>query len=80
MLEFSSNKIKLNHFHVDNNKDELVIGYDTIIGNELMVQICVMDNFKNKVLQCDDNAVPMKNPKSFLGQGDLIRSYICSRW
>ena len=68
MLEISSNRIILNHFHVDNNKVELVIGYDMIIGHDLMVQICVMANFKHQVLKWDDNTVPMKNPRSFLGQ------------
>ena len=68
MLELSSNKIILNHFHVDNTKGELVIGYDMIIVYDLMVQICVMDKFKHQVLKWDDTTVPMKYPRSLIVQ------------
>ena len=68
MLELSSNKIILNHFHVDNNKVELVIGYDMIIVHDLMVQICVMANFKHQVLKWYDTAVPMKDPRILIVQ------------
>ena len=39
MTELSSNKIIEHHLHVDNNKGELEIGYEIIIGHDLMVQL-----------------------------------------
>ena len=41
-----------------------------------MLQICVMADFKHQVLQYDDTAVPIKDPRSFLGQEDLTISYM----
>ena len=37
MLEFSSSKIILHHFHDNNNEGELGVYYDIIIGRDLMV-------------------------------------------
>ena len=45
MPYFSSIKIILHLFNVDNNGGLLGIGYDMIIDRDLMVQICLMDNF-----------------------------------
>ena len=39
MPGFSSGKIILHHFHVDNNESELGIGYVMIIGRNLMLQL-----------------------------------------
>ena len=39
MLEFSIRKIIEHRFHVDNDKGELGIGYDMIIGCDLMLQL-----------------------------------------
>ena len=60
MLEFSISKIILHQFHVDNNEGELGVGYDMIIGRDLMVQLGLSANFKNEVLQWDGITVPMK--------------------
>ena len=50
MPDFSSSKI-INHlFHVDNDKDESVIGYDMIIGRDLMVKLVLASDFKRQVL------------------------------
>ena len=46
MPEFSSSKITNHHFHVDNNKGESCIGYDMIIGRDLMVQLVLTADFK----------------------------------
>ena len=73
MPEFSSSKI-INHcFHVNNNKGELVIGYDMIIVRDLMVQIGLMANFKRQVIQWYGAIVHMKEPISFLGKSDLTK-------
>ena len=74
MPELSTSKI-INHcFHVDNNKGELGIGYDIIIGCNLMLHIGLTANLKRQVLQCDDTTVHMKEPSSFIGQSDLTKS------
>ena len=71
MSEFSSRSIIPHRFHVDNNEGELGIGYDMIIGRNLMVQIGLSDDFKRQVLQRDGVTVPMKEPSGLLGQIDL---------
>ena len=44
----------INHrFYVDNDKGESGIGYDMIIGRDLMVQIVLTTDFKRQVLQWD---------------------------
>ena len=69
--EFSRSNIVLKHFHVDNNKTESCIGYDKIIFRDLMVDIVLLDNFKNKVIQCDLTTLPMKEHRGLLGKTDL---------
>ena len=51
MPKFSISKMILNHFHVDNNEGESVIGYGIIIGSNLMVKLGLSDDFKSQVLQ-----------------------------
>ena len=65
MPEFSSIKIILQLFHVDKNEGESGIGYDMIIGYNLMEQHWLFTNFKHKVLQWDGVTVLMKNPLVF---------------
>ena len=60
MLEFSSSKIIPYHFHVDTNEGELCIGYDMIIGRNLMIQLGLSSDFKRQVLQRDGGTVTMK--------------------
>ena len=74
MPEFSSSNIKVHRFHVDNNKGELGIGYDMIIGHDLVVQLGLTANFKRQVLQWDGAAVPMKYPIELLGKQYLTSS------
>ena len=71
MPEFSSSNIILSQFNVDNNKVELVIGYDMIIGRDLMVHIGLMNNFKRQVLQWYGTELSLKYPISILGQTEL---------
>ena len=60
MPDFSCRNIFDRPFHVKNDKGELGIGYDMIIGRDLMVQLFLTYDFKCQVLQLDDATVPMK--------------------
>ena len=60
MSEFSSRNIIQHQFHVNNDKGELGIGYDMIIGRDLMVQLGLPAYFKHQFLQWDGAAVTMK--------------------
>ena len=51
MLEFYIRKIINHQFHVNNDKGESGIGYDMIIGRDLMVQLGLTAYFKCQVLQ-----------------------------
>ena len=68
---FSIIIIILHHFHIDNVKGKTVIGYDMIIGRDLMVQLVLLVDFKCKVLQWDGVTVPMKEPIGMIGKSDL---------
>ena len=71
MPELSSNKI-INHlFHVDNDKGESGIGYDMIIGRDLIVQIGLTATFKRQVLQWNGATVHMKEPIGLLGKSNI---------
>ena len=73
MPELSSSKIINHQFHVYNDIGESGIGYDMVIGRDLMVQIGLMANFKRQVLQWDDATVHIKDPRNFLGQSNLTK-------
>ena len=60
MPDFSSRKIITYWFHVDNEGGYLKIGYDMIIGRDLMVQLCLKDKIELQILEWDDALVPMK--------------------
>ena len=66
MPAFPSSKIIQHLFHADNDIDELVIGYDMIIGCDLMVQLGMSAKFKRHVLQWDGVTVPMKEPRGLI--------------
>ena len=73
MLEFSSSNI-INHlFHVDNNKGELGIGYDMIIGRDLMVQLSLTAKLKRQVLQWNGATLHMKDPRNLLVKFNLTK-------
>ena len=71
MPELPRSKIINHKFHVDNDKGESVIGYDTIIGHDLMVQLGLTAGFKRQVLQWYSATVHMKDPINLLRQSDL---------
>ena len=60
MQDFSSSSIIEHRFHVNKNNGKSGIGYDMIIGCNLMVQLGLMADFKRQVLQWDGATVPMK--------------------
>ena len=74
MPEFSSSNIIEHRFNVDNDKGELGISYDMIIGRDLMVKLGLSAEFKLQVLQWDGVTSPMKEPICLLG-----KSYSTSR-
>ena len=57
---FSSSKIISHRFHVDKHDGESSIGYEIIIGRNLMVQLGLPYNFKCQVLQWDGVKVQIK--------------------
>ena len=71
MPEFSSSKIIEHQFHVKNDKGKSGIGYDMIIGRDLMVQLGILSDFKCQLLQWDGTTVPMKEPSGMIGKSDL---------
>ena len=71
MTYFSIREI-INHcFLVNNYKVESGIGYDMIIGSELMLHLGLKANFKCQFLQWDGTTVHMKEPHSLLGEFNL---------
>ena len=73
MTELSISKI-INHcFHVDNDKGDSGIGYDMIIGYDLIVQIGITADFQRQVLQWYGATVHMKEPINLLGQSGLTK-------
>ena len=65
--EFYISKIILHLFHFDSNEVKLGIGYDMIIGRDLMVQLGLLGDFKHQVLQLDGVTIPIKEPISMIG-------------
>ena len=76
MPEFSIRKTINHPFHVDNDKGESGIGYDMIIGRDMMVQLGLTTKFRIQFLQWDGVTVHMKEPSNFLGQSDLTKRKI----
>ena len=70
MPEFSISKIINHRFHFNNNKEELGISYDKVIGHDLMVQLGLMADFKRHVLQGCGATVPMEEPSGLMGKSD----------
>ena len=61
MPEFSASKIINQRFHVDNEEEDMNIGYDMIIGRDLMTKLGLITDYKRKVLTWDDISVPMRS-------------------
>ena len=49
------------------------VGYEMIIGCDLMVKLGLKADFGNQVLEWDMTVIPMKEPGNFLGQHDLTK-------
>ena len=65
--DFYIRKIINHQFHVNNDKGESGIGYDIIIGHELIMQLGLTADFKRQILQWEGATVPMKEPSYLLG-------------
>ena len=74
MPDLSIRKIIFHRFRVDNNEDDPGIGYYMIIGCDLIVQLGLLDNFKQQVLQWDGATVPTEK-----SSGLLEKTYLTSR-
>ena len=61
MPEFSASKIINQRFHVDNEEEDMNIGYNMIIGRDLMVKLGLITDYKRKVLIWDEVSVPMRS-------------------
>ena len=77
MTEFYISKIIEHQFHVKNDKGKLGIGYDMIIGHDLMVQLGLSADFKRKVLKWDGVTLPMKEPSGIQGKSYLTSHNMC---
>ena len=65
---FSSSKINNHHFHSNNGKGEFGVGYDRIIGPDLVVQLGLMADLRRHFLQGCGATVPMEEPRGLLGK------------
>ena len=68
MPDFSSSNIIEQRLHVDDDKGELGIGYDMIIGHDLMIKLGLSADFKDKFLHWDDVKLTMKEPRCLIGK------------
>ena len=70
MSEFSSRKIINHPFHVEKDKVYARIGFDWIIGNDLMVQLGLMANIEHHDLEGYGATVSMEEASGLLGKPD----------
>ena len=66
--EYSSSKVIQHRFRVDIGIGESGIGYETIIGRDLIVKLGLSADFKCQFLQWDSVNVPKKEPIGLLGK------------
>ena len=71
MPKFSISRIIAHRFHVYNDKVILGIGYDMIVGCDLMIQLGLSSDFKLQVLKWDGLTAPTKDPSGMIGKTDL---------
>ena len=76
MTKFSSSKIITHCFHVENAQGDARIGYNMIIGCDLMVQLGLKANFESQILEWDEAVIFKKYQGNFLGQYDLTKHNI----
>ena len=69
----ASCKIINHRFHVDKDKGESGIGYDMIMGRDLMLHLGLTADFKRPFLQWDGATVHMKKPSILLRRSVLTK-------
>ena len=74
MSDFPRSRITSHQFHVDNNEEESVIGYEMVIGSDLMVRLVMVEYFKQQVLKWDDSEVTIKETVIL-----IVQTYLTSR-
>jgi hypothetical protein len=65
--EFSGSKIIKHTFQVDNETEGSNIGYDMIIGRDLMCKLGLITDFKNNTLIWEDTSIPMRTSQEETG-------------
>ena len=70
MPEFSISKMIEHCFHVNNDKGKSGIGYEIIIGHDLVVQLGLTVDLNCQLPQWDVATVPMKEPIVLIGKSD----------
>ena len=73
MPEFSRRNIVTHLFNVDKEERAYRIGYDMIIGHELMLQLNLKENFGRQILEWDEIVVLIKYSINFPGKPSLIQ-------
>jgi hypothetical protein len=58
--DFKDSKIITHKFQIDESKDD-GIGYDAIIGRDLMIAMGITLNFKDEVIEWDQMVTPMQD-------------------
>ena len=71
MLEFSSSKISNHWFYTKNDNGYSGIGYDMIMGCDMMVKLGLKFYFKRQVLQWYSTTLHMKEPSGLIVKSDL---------
>ena len=66
--EFSRSKNIAHWFNIVNMKGDEGIGYDMIIGCDIIVQFLPKENFSRQLLEWDETVAPIKDMGRFLGQ------------
>ena len=56
-----------------NAQDDEGIGYDVIIGHDIMLQLGLKAVFGCQIMEWDNIVVPLKETGNFLGQPDLTK-------
>ena len=59
MPEFSSSRIIRHRFHVDQSKDRQNLGYDVILGRDIMIKLGLATDFARRKLVWDQMSIPM---------------------
>ena len=71
MPYFSSSKNITHFLYVDNREGGSGIGYEMIVGLDLMLQIGLKEKCGFQILEWDDVVVPMKDTVNFMGKPNL---------